>query len=139
MSKQYPIAAKGFSPFRELVGVTLTKVEDGYSHCVLGVDKKLLNPAGIVHGGAIYTLADSGMGAALYSSLDEGELFLTVEASIFYLKAVPSGTLTCESKVVHKGRRTAVTEAEIRNEGQLVAKAMGTFSIYRGKKGIGVR
>jgi acyl-CoA thioesterase len=68
MSKQYPIAAKGFSPFRELVGVTVTKVENGYSHCVLEVDKKLLNPAGIVHGGAIYTLADSGMGAALFSS-----------------------------------------------------------------------
>lgn len=139
MSKRYPIAAKGFSPFRELVGVTFTKVENGYSHCVLEVDKKLLNPAGIVHGGAIYTLADSGMGAALYSFLDEEELFLTVEANIFYLKAVPSGTLTCESKVVHKGRRTAVMEAEIRNEGQLVAKAMGTFSIYRGKKGLGVR
>jgi acyl-CoA thioesterase len=139
MSKRYPIAAKGFSPFRELVGVDFTKVENGYSHCVLEVDKKLLNPAGIVHGGAIYTLADSGMGAALYSFLDEDELFLTVEASIFYLKAVSSGTLICESKVVHKGRRTAVMEAEIRNEGQLVAKAMGTFSIYRGKKGLGVR
>lgn len=139
MSKRYPIAAKGFSPFRELVGVNFTKVENGYSHCVLEVDKKLLNPAGIVHGGAIYTLADSGMGAALYSFLDEDELFLTVEASIFYLKAVSSGTLICESKVVHKGRRTAVMEAEIRNEGQLVAKAMGTFSIYRGKKGLGVR
>jgi len=58
---------KGFSPFRDLVGVTFTKVEGGYSHCVVEVDKKLLNPAGIVHGGALYTLADSGMGAALFS------------------------------------------------------------------------
>lgn len=138
MSKRYPIAAKGFSPFRELVGVSYTKVENGYSHCVLKVDEKLLNPAGIVHGGAIYTMADSGMGVALYSFLDEDELFLTVEANIFYLKAVSSGKLICESKVVHRGKRTAVMEAEIRNEGQLVAKAMGTFSIYRGKKGVGV-
>jgi len=134
MPKGYPMGAKGFSPFRDLVGVTFTKVDDGYSHCVLKVDKKLLNPAGIVHGGALYTLADSGMGAALFSSVGEGEMFLTVETSIFYFKAVSSGTLTCESKVVHRGKRIAVMEAEIRNEGQKVAKAMGTFSIYKGKR-----
>jgi acyl-CoA thioesterase len=134
MPGQYPVGAKGFSPFRDLVGVTFTKVENGYSHCFLEGDKKLLNPAGIIHGGAIYTLADSGMGVALYSFIDEGELFLTIEANIFYFKAVSSGTLTCESRVVHRGKRIAVMEAEIKNEGELVAKAMGTFSIYKGKK-----
>jgi acyl-CoA thioesterase len=134
MPKGYPVGAKGFSPFRDLVGVTFSKVDNGYSRCVLEVDKKLLNPAGIVHGGAFYTLADSGMGAALFSSVGEGEMFLTVETSIFYFKAVSSGTLTCESKVVHRGKRIAVMEAEIRNEGQTVAKAVGTFSIYRSKR-----
>ena len=134
MPGQYPLAAKGFSPFRELVGVTFTKAESGYSHCYLEVDKKLLNPAGIVHGGAIYTLADSGMGVALYSFVGEDEVFVTIETSVFYFKAVSSGTLTCESKVVHRGKRIAVTEAEIKNGEQLVAKAVGTFSIYRGKK-----
>ena len=134
MPKGYPMGAKGFSPFRDLVGVTFTKVDSGYSHCVLEVDKRLLNPAGIVHGGALYTLADSGMGAALFSSVGEGEMFLTVETSIFYFKAVSSGTLTCESKVDHRGKRIAMMEAEIRNEGQTVAKAVGTFSIYRGKR-----
>jgi acyl-CoA thioesterase len=128
------IMGKGFSPFRDMVGVTFTKAEGGYSHCVLEVDKKLLNPAGIVHGGALYTLADSGMGAALFSFVDEGELFLTIETSVFYFKAVSSGTLTCEARVVHRGKRIAVMEAEIKNGGQLVAKAVGTFSIYRGKK-----
>jgi len=134
MPKGYPVGAKGISPFRDLVGVTFTKVDNGYSRCVLEVDKKLLNPAGIVHGGAFYTLADSGMGAALFSSVGEGEMFLTVETSIFYFKAVSSGTLTCESKVVHRGKRIAVMEAEIKNGEQLVAKAVGTFSIYRSKR-----
>lgn len=133
MPKGFPIEAKGFSPFRDLVGVTFTKVEGGYSHCAVEVKKKLLNPAGIVHGGALYTLADSGMGAALFSLVDGGELFLTVETSVFYFKAVSSGTLTCESRVVHKGKRVAVMEAEIKNGERLVAKAVGTFSIYKGK------
>jgi len=134
MPKGYPMGVKGFSPFRDLVGVTFTKVDDGYSHCVLEVGKKLLNPGGIVHGGALYTLADSGMGVALFSFVDEGELFLTIETSVFYFKAVSSGTLTCESRVVHRGKRIAVMEAEIKNGGQLVAKAVGTFSIYKGKR-----
>jgi acyl-CoA thioesterase len=134
MARGYSIAAKGLSPFRDMVGVTYTKVEDGYSQCAVEVDKKLLNAAGIVHGGAIYTLADSGMGAALYSLVNEDEIFLTVEISICYFKAVSSGTLTCESRVIHRGKRIAVTEAEIKNGGHLAAKAMGTFSIYKGKK-----
>ena len=133
MPSQYPLE-RGFSPFRDLVGITFTKVECGYSHCTVDVEKKLLNPAGIVHGGALYTLADSGMGAALFSFVDENELFLTIETSVFYFKAVSSGTLTCESRVVHKGKRTAVMAAEIKNGGQLVAKAVGTFSIYRGNR-----
>jgi len=134
MPKGYPMGVKGLSPFRDLVGVTFTKVDNGYSHCVLEVDKKLLNPAGIVHGGALYTLVDSGMGAALFSLADEGELFLTVETSVFYFKAVSSGTLTCESRVVHKGKRIAVIEAKIMNGEQMVAKAIGTFSIYKGER-----
>jgi acyl-CoA thioesterase len=134
MARRYPIETKGFSPFRELVGVTFTKVEEGYSLCFLEVDKKLLNPAGIVHGGAVYTLADSGMGVALFSFVGEDELFVTIETSICYFKAVSSGTLICESTILHKGKRIAVMEAEIRNEGQLVAKAMGTFSLYKGKR-----
>jgi len=134
MPKGYPMGVKGLSPFRDLVGVTFTKIDNGYSQCVLKVKKKLLNPGGIVHGGALYTLADSGMGVALYSFVGEDEVFMTIETSVFYFKAVSSGTLTCESKVVHRGKRIAVTEAEIKNGEQLVAKAVGTFSIYRGKK-----
>jgi acyl-CoA thioesterase len=135
MARRYPVDAKGFSPFRDLVGVTYTKVEDGYSQCAFEVDKKLLNPGGTIHGGAIYTLADSGMSVALYSLVDEDEAFLTVEITICYFKAVSSGTVTCESRVIHRGKRIAVMEAEVKNGGHLIAKAMGTFSIYKGKKG----
>src|SRR5512136_1064263 len=134
MPKGYPMGVKGFSPFRDLVGVTFTKVDNGYSQCTLEVDKKLMNPGGIMHGGALSTLADSGMGAALYSFVGEDEIFVTIETSVFYFKAVSAGRLTCESRVVHRGKRIAVMEAEIKNGEQLVAKAVGTFSIYKGKR-----
>jgi acyl-CoA thioesterase len=71
------------------------------------------------------------MGAALYSDLAEDELCATVEIKIAYFVAVTSGTLTCDTKVIHRSRRIAVLESEVKNNGRLTAKAMGTFSVSK--------
>lgn len=133
MPKKFPIELKGFSPFRDLVGVTFTKVESGFSRCVLEMNEMLSNAFGNLHGGAIFTVADSGMGAALYSSIGEDELCATAETSIVYFKPVTSGTITCNTKVIHRSKRIAILESEIRSGDRLVAKALGTFSIYKEK------
>jgi len=134
MPVQFPLKPKGFSPFLEMVGVTFTKVGDGQSRAVLKITEKLLNSTRIVHGGATFTLADCGMGGALFSCLEEGERVRTVETKIAYFKGVKSGTLTCDSRVIHRSRSIAVLESEIKQRGQLVAKALGTFSIFKGKE-----
>ncbi|MCP4316284.1 MAG: PaaI family thioesterase [Hyphomicrobiales bacterium] len=46
------------------------------------VRRELLNPRNVVHGGVIYALADTGMGAALYRMLDEGKSCATINCSI---------------------------------------------------------
>ncbi|MFQ5616651.1 MAG: PaaI family thioesterase [Anaerolineales bacterium] len=51
-----------------------------------------------------------------------------------YLKAVLSGTLTCDTKVIHKGGRIAFLESAVRNGESLVATATGTFAIFRVRK-----
>ena len=131
MPERLPSVPKGFSPFLELVGVTFTRVEDGRSQAFLKIEERLLNSMRIVHGGAAFTLVDCGMGAALYSCLEENEVCRTVETKIAYFRPVSSGVLTCNSKVVHRSRRIATLESEIEHGGQLVAKAIGTFSIHR--------
>jgi acyl-CoA thioesterase len=125
---------KGVSPFRDLVGYQFTSLEKGYSRCVLEVEKKLLNAAGIMHGGAIFALADAGMGGALWSSVREGELYVTLECQIVYFRAVSSGTLVCETRLINRGKRIATLEAEVRRDGELVAKAVGTYLITRANK-----
>jgi acyl-CoA thioesterase len=134
MPKHFPLQPKGFSPFLELVGVTFTTIENGYSRSVVEVSERLLNSSGIMHGGATFTLADCGMGAALYSCLDEDEQCRTIETKIVYFRAVGSGALTCDSKVIHRSKRIATLESEIKQRGHLIAKALGTFSVYKGKK-----
>jgi acyl-CoA thioesterase len=90
-----------------------------------------MNPHGVCHGGVLYTMADTGMGAAVYSRLDEAESCATIEIKMVYIAAVRAGELTCESRVVHKGRSTAVLESELHQGGRLVAKALGTFAVLQ--------
>ena len=134
MSKKMPQDVEGFNPFGDLIGLTFTRVEKGCSQCVLEVDRKLLNPFRILHGGATYTMADTGMGAALLSCIDADQQCSTIEIKIVYFKSVISGTLTCDTKVIHKSKRIATMESEIKHEGRLVAKALGTWSIYQEKR-----
>ena len=131
MPKKFPLASEQFNPFGELIGLNFSECENGYSRCSLEVTEKLFNPNKVLHGGVVYSLADTGMGAALHSDLAEDELCATVEIKIAYFVAVTSGTLTCETKVIHRSRRIAILESEVRNNGRLTAKAMGTFSVSK--------
>ncbi len=130
MTKKIPLNVKGFHPFGELIGFTFSKLEKGFSQCILNIEKKLMNPHGFLHGGVIYSMADTGMGAALYSLLEEKELCATIEVKISYFKPVKEGVLICNTNVIHKGRSISALESEIKNNENLVAKASGTFSIF---------
>jgi len=134
MPKKITLELKGLDRFGKHAGLTFTKGEKGYSQCVLKVNDLLLNPYGTVHGGALFTMADSGMGFALVSTLEEGEQCASIEVSIVYLKAITSGMLTCDTTVIKKSSKSAILESEIKSGGQLVAKALGTWVIYRTKR-----
>ncbi len=130
MAKEFPLKSKGFNPFGELIGLDFTRSEDGFTRGVLEVDERLFNPHNVVHGGVIYAMADTGMGGAVYSCLNEDELCATVEIKIVYIAPVSSGRLTCDTRVVHRGKRIAILESEVRNGERLVAKATGTYSLF---------
>ena len=117
-------------PFADLIGLVVDDMSKGSSVCRLEAKEKLYNPHNVIHGAAIYSLADTGMGGALYPMLKEGELCATVEIKITYFKAVRTGSLECTSTVVNKGKTIASLESEVLNDGKLVAKAYGTFSIF---------
>jgi len=131
MSKNFPLNMKGFHPFGELIGLKFTKHEKGYSQCSLDVVDKLLNPHKVVHGGVLYSMADTGMGAVAYTYLGKNELCATIEIKINYFKATKAGVLTCNTKVIHQGKKIVTMDSEILNDDQIVAKAIGTYSIFK--------
>jgi len=131
MAKEFPLKSKGFHPFGELIGLDFTRCEEGFSRGTLEVGERHLNPHNVVHGGVIYAMADTGMGGAVYSCLNEDELCATVEIKIAYMAPVTSGRLTCDTRVVHRGKRIAILESEVKNGEQVVAKATGTYSLFK--------
>ena len=134
MPLKFPFESKGFHPFGELLGFNFTKMSKGFSQCVLDVKEALMNPHKVLHGGVLYSMADTGMGGSLYSLLREDELCATVEIKISYFKYVKEGKVICDTNVIHKGKRFGILESELRNGETLVAKASGTFSIFKIKK-----
>jgi len=134
MGKEMPADMSGFNPFGDLIGLQFVKCEGGQSRCTLGVEPRLLNPHGAVHGGVLYSMADTGMGGAMYTVMEKEELCATIEIKIVYFKAVRSGTLVCDTRIISRGRRVAALESEITSDGRLVAKASGTFSVFRAKE-----
>jgi acyl-CoA thioesterase len=131
MSEEKASGRRGFSPFVRWMGIQFSAVENGYSRCSLEVNENMMNSAGILHGGVVYSLADTGMGGSLHSSLAEGERCATIELKIAYLAAVNEGELVCESNVIHRGDQIAVIESDVRNGNRHVARALGTFAIFK--------
>jgi acyl-CoA thioesterase len=129
--REFPINKQGFHPFAKLIGLHFTSIGSGHSQCTLEVNGKLMNPHNVLHGGVVYSMADTGMGAALYPHLVKDEICATLEIKVVYFAAVPSGNLVCNTKLIHKSKAIAVLESEIENNGKLVAKAMGTYSIFK--------
>lgn len=115
--------------FGKLIGLELVERGPGTSLCRLVMDARHLNPHGVLHGGVMYTLADQGMGAALYSLLADGESCATIEIKMVYLAAVRDGAVDCETRVIKKTRRLSVLESDVRSGGELVARALGTYAI----------
>jgi len=130
MPKHVPQASDEFNPFGELIGLSFSKLEEGSSQCQLEITDKLLNPYGVVHGGVIYSLADTAMAGALYSTMSEDERCMTIEMKVAYFQSANSGNLHCSAKIVHRGKRLGYLESEVTSEERLIAKASGTFSIF---------
>jgi acyl-CoA thioesterase len=120
------------SKFPGHVGIQLVQSEPGRSECRIDVEEHHLNPGMVVHGGATYTMADTGMAFALMPMLQENEIATTVEIKISYYKAVREGGITCKTECLKKGNRIAFLESELRDDaGDVIARANGTYYIIQ--------
>jgi len=107
---------------------------NGKSHAQLLIKPFHLNRQKVLSGGVMYSMADIGMGSALYPLLKKEELCATVEIKISYLNYVKQGLVDCYSTVLKKGKRMVFFESEIYQGEKLLAKATGCYMIFIPKK-----
>jgi len=125
------------SPAWKWLGIADVSAEEGVAVVEMTPTGDMANTAGFVHGGMIGALADSAMGRSLRTIKPEVVRSMSFDLKLSFISAAKVGeTLRATGRVVHAGRRTAVTECRVEGPGQrLVATASGTFAITR-EKGI---
>ena len=114
--------------YAKLSGIELLEVSPGRATAAMEIREHHLNGVRTVHGGAIFTLADTAFAAAANS---DGNVALGVSMSICYTKAGgESGTLYARAEEVASSRRLGTYRVTITNrDGDEIAVFQGM--VYR--------
>ncbi|WP_028402168.1 PaaI family thioesterase [Ectobacillus panaciterrae] len=126
-------------PSSKFLGYSISDVSDMHVEIAFTADVNIhANPMGTLHGGVLSAIADTAMGLAYATTLDEDETFTTIELKINYLKPVWNSTLCAVGKVVKRGQMIGLLECDIFDErNKLVARASSTGMALQGKKARG--
>jgi acyl-CoA thioesterase len=119
--------------FSQWLGLKIDQITEGGCRLHYTIRRDMLNGFGTVHGGIIFSAADSCFAFACNS---HGRLAVALDVSITFTKAAKEvETLYVEAKEVHLGNKTSVYDIKTTNEkGEIVAIFKGTA--YRTEKEI---
>lgn len=111
--------------FSQWMDLKVNTIAEGTSTVSMFVKQEMLNGFGVIHGGVLFSLADSAFAFACNS---RDNLSLALDAQInFIKKAVRGDLLTANVEEVHTGKTTGVYEVKIRNQASdLIAVFRGT-------------
>lgn len=118
--------------FSSLLGFRYVGVEDGVAVVEVDPGPQHCNGGGIVHGGFISALLDTTTGWAVHEALPEGVAAPHIQLSVQYLRAgMPGRTLVCRGRSTHAGGRIGAAEAEVFQDGRLIARATSAHAVLR--------
>jgi acyl-CoA thioesterase len=110
--------------FASNIGIKLIDVHYGYAKAILKTTEFHLNQAGVVHGGAIFTLADYTLAVASNSF---GRVSLAINTTISFMHAAKLGDeLIAVAKLIDESKRLGTYEVLIKNKDKKIAMFTGT-------------
>lgn len=110
-------------------GITVTAARPGWAEGVLEVRPTSGNPWGTVHGGCLYTLADTVAGTAACA---HGASCVTVSGTLEFLRPATGPTIRCVATPKKQGQTLSVMQVVLTNEaGKEVATGTFTFFMYQ--------
>lgn len=105
----------------------LVDAGENWAEMELKVCEDSLNPLGLVHGGALFTMADSAGGAAAHI---DGRVYVTLSSSFTFLRsALPSDTVRARATVRRRGRTTCYVDVDVTNQAKELL-ASGSFTYF---------
>ncbi len=122
-------------PYFSLLSMELNSIGMGESHMKVAVEKKHLQPFGMVHGGAYASLIDAAAFWAVYPQLDERVGLTTIELKINYLAPLSKGVMLAKGRSIKVGKTLCLGEASIVDEdGRLLAHGTETLIVLNDLK-----
>jgi 1,4-dihydroxy-2-naphthoyl-CoA hydrolase len=119
-------------PFGALLGIEPVSATSSEVRARLAWSEERCTAGGILHGGALMSLADTTGGMCAFLNLPEGANTTTIESKTNFLRAVRDGHLEAVSTPLHTGRTVVVIETEVRDaDGKLVAKTTQTQAVLQ--------
>ena len=125
------------SPYFELLSMEVCELGVGYSVVKLNLDKKHMNPFGIVHGGVYSSVIDTAAYWAVYCELDEDVGYTSIDVTVNNLSMINAGEIIVEGKSLKVGRSICLAEASVKDANRkLLAHGTSKLMILQGKQSI---
>lgn len=101
----------------EQLGIEYLELAEGYVRARMPVDKRTIQPFGILHGGASIALAETVAGLGSYLIIDQSQYEargMTVNAN--HVGTAKSGYVVAEAEIIHQGNNTHIWDVTISSE-----------------------
>jgi len=103
----------GLMPFADHLGITIEDANDERAVATLEWRPELCTAAGIMHGGALMSLADSLGAVVTFLGLPEGATTATITSTTQLFRPVTGGRVRAVAQVVHRGRTTVTAQTDL--------------------------
>lgn len=116
----------GSGGFIKLLNIEILELSETGAKGRMPFDAKYCNPGGSMHGGCLYSLADTVAGTLAYS---KGFDVTTVDGSMHFLEpAVNTEYIYCTANIKRRGKHLVTCDVEITNDsGDLLDCGIYTF------------
>ena len=115
----------------ELLGIEMTEAGDDVVTGRLAVTDAVRQPFGLVHGGALLTLAESLTSFGTWMGVkDNGQVAMGQEINASFLRPITDGHVNGTARLRRRGRTAWVWEVEIADDdGRLCALMRATIAV----------
>lgn len=115
-------------PYFDLQSMNLKELDWGTARLEIELQRKHLQPFGIVHGGVLASLIDAACFWSCFSQLPDDQGMTTAEIKLNYLAPVVNGTVSALGRCIKLGKTMGLSEATVYDDRQRIL-AHGTSTL----------